>query len=528
MAVYLALRMTLVPALHFDFYADDFFLLDWASHLSWGGWLDGFFEPGHFNLTYRPMALLIYLIYLFENRMAGYLVLDAIFLANAALIFVLCRNLGGRAFATLTGFFFIGSFIYYDATHRIYNLLTQCGALFFLMSLVLWQSSVGPGGDRSVWRRLSWFFYALSLATYEITFFGFAIVFALALDGDLSARQTMKDAVGDALRQAWPYVAIAFAYAALNVLSPLKAEHLSQHAIPLALSSIPLVAQRLVGNIENSLSWILTVERGPAFRDMVSLESVALSICLAAVLGFVIVESAAGASRELRRWAALGALGMYWFIVVLAPSAFASYFDYRLTFLAYVGFSMALSAALIGCYQTVVQALGSAHRAVAQGCVASMLAVLGAVWILSNVALSERMDRNLIAAGTAQRRLVESFQPYVDDIATNAVVAVGYKHVPAPSLPYVYQASPFPEDFGLKYALHYYYGKEVEAANLFFETRAERIAVGRFVESRVLYPYDRLALFDFDGTNLVRRASVEVGRERIPLPLAHGAAKTSS
>jgi len=84
-------------------------------------------------------------------------------------------------------------------------------------------------------------------------------------------------------------------------------------------------------------------------------------------------------------------------------------------------------------------------------------------------------------------------------------------------LPYVFQASPFPEDYGLRYALRYYYGKDVADANLFFEPHVDHFTLGRFAATQKNYSYDRLVLFDFDGAHLTRRDTVETAGKVILL-----------
>ena len=522
LAVYLVVRMTVLPALHLGFYADDFFYLDWTSHLSWRSWLGLFFEPGPFSITYRPLAAVVYLVYLTGNAFSGYLALSALFLTNVGLIFLLCRKLSGTPFAFLTSFFFIGSFIYYDATHRIYNLITQTSALFFLISMLAWWSSTEPNPRAGARRVLSWLFYAGSLATYEITFLGCGVVFGMALLRQLPARRgAVVDALFRALAAATPFAAVAAVYAGLNILNPIKAEHLTAHATPIALSSIPAIGARLWINLKTSLSWIVTVDRRAAFIEHLDLEFLLLAVCLVPTLGFLlwqgVKEHKSRAPAVLGHCFGMALFGFYWFVVIVSPSALSSYFDYRLTFLAYAGIAMMLAAGLLFTLQSMRLAFGQGQARSVNVLLAIVLGLSASLWLMSNVALSETMDRNLIVSGRLQRQLLASLKPYLGYIDTDSVMAVRYNHQALRALPYVYQASPFPEDFGLRYALRYYYGKNFADANLFFEPHEDHFTIGRFAAARKSYRYDRLVLFDFDGTHLVRQENLEVAGNIISL-----------
>ena len=188
---------------------------------------------------------------------------------------------------------------------------------------------------------------------------------------------------------------------------------------------------------------------------------------------------------------------------------------------------MELAAGLLFAFHWVHFALGRSRRRAVNVLLAGGLGLSGSLWMMSNVALSETMDRNLIISGTLQRQLLASLKPYLGQIGTDSVVAVRYNHQPLRMLPYVYQASPFPEDFGLRYALRYYYGKDVADANLFFEPHTDHFILGRFAMAQKTCSYDGLLLFDFDGTHLTRRDAVEVAGKVIPLALVVRSGKSS-
>jgi hypothetical protein len=82
LVVSVASLTTLIPVLQQGFFGDDFDFLNWTSNLTFHGWLNAFRDPGAFNITYRSMALFVYLVYLSGNAFICYSVLVGLYVFN--------------------------------------------------------------------------------------------------------------------------------------------------------------------------------------------------------------------------------------------------------------------------------------------------------------------------------------------------------------------------------------------------------------------------------------------------------------
>ena len=146
LTTYIVLRTTFVPVMHLSFFADDFAFLNWASGFETTTWLTGFMEPGHFhNITYRALAAVIYLVYLTGSATLYYFLLASQFAINVLILFCHYRRLSNIAIVGLSVTIFVASSIYFDAAHKVYNLITQASAICFLTALHYFL----PSGDSS-------------------------------------------------------------------------------------------------------------------------------------------------------------------------------------------------------------------------------------------------------------------------------------------------------------------------------------------------------------------------------------------
>ena len=525
LAAYVVFRTTFVPVMRLSFFADDFAFLNWTSRLDLATWLAGFIEPGHFsNLTYRPLAAVIYLVYLTGSATLCYSLLASLYGINIVLLFLLYRRLANLPIAGLAVILFTASFIYFDAAHKVYNLITQATAVFFLTSLHCFLSAGEPFENAGRNQSAAYVFYALSLLTYEITLFGFVIFFILALRQECAAgfeSLRRRSAITRALHRSWIFGAVSAAYLAANLFSPIRAAHLRDHAIPLSLTTVPLIVSRAWAVLKNTLAWIVTIE----WARFSSFEFAALSLLLAVVITILLMRAtASGLWRNSKTppapllWAA--SFGGLWYLVLLLPGAVSTYFDYRMIFLAYAGLSLSIAACLSLIHGGVATAVMARSRFV-QWSVAGTLSVIATIWMMSNLSLAERMNRNLIGAGNQQGRILTLLRPYLAAVPNGSVIAVRYEHKPSRALPYPYLASPFAEDYALADALDYYFGKRLDDASLFFQPDFDQFEVGRFSFARKDYPYERLVLFDFGNNQLSLQSVVKTttGKE-IALPLA--------
>ncbi len=504
------------PVWSFTFYADDYVFLNWAGKLDARAWLGEFLYSDLYNLTYRPLVKVVYLIYLLDDPRFGYALLSGLHALNIFLAFRFYRCLAGGAAAALATLFFAAGFIYYDATHAIYNLATQFSAAFFLAAVLFFVASLGaPGAGRA--KFFACVFYALSIATYEVTFFGFVVFFALAVHEAAKNSRPVAGALLWAGKRVFPFGLIAAGYVLANLLNPRKALHLREHSAPLDLAGMREMLERawLVGT--NSLKWILAVDRRDAALAYLSLESVVFFLAATAAIAWLLREVGKGA-RSLGNppyeLFSLALLGMIWFGCILLPGALSIYFDYRLLYLAYVGFALVLACATLA-----LQWLFSSLPHLSSWASAA-LAVVVALWLFSNLSLVERMNRNLGGAQHTEQVILQSMRRYLPAIPDDAVIAVRYDHRPIKTLPYTYQASPFNEDHGFENALRYYFGKSIAGASVFFAPGPDSFAVGRFQFNRVSYSYARLVLFDYARDNLELQREIEVSGKRIALVLS--------
>lgn len=515
---------TLVPSLQQGFFADDFAFLNWTSNLTFHEWLNAFQEPGAFNLTYRPMALFVYLVYLTGSAPLCYSLLVVLYIINIVVFYYFLRRLSNPFIAGLSIVIFACGFVYHDATHKVYNLITQLSALFLLVSLQLFlrdMDGVAHAGSRSL---LSYMFYTLSLLTYEITLFGFCVFSFVSLCRLSNGKaERIRPNLMLALKTSWGFGLISLVYLLVNYLSPIKAAHLRDHAIPITWSTVTTVFSRAKDVLKYTLAWIATMDWQALGSYSLSPESWLLFIVLILMLAWLLVASL----RHLRNGEKMAGpehgflmlLGVVWFIAFLLPGAVSIYFDYRMTFLAYAGFSVLVASLVHACYITVAHAIPGG-REFTIGCVAVSLSCLLSLWLLSNLSLTLRMNRSLLQSSRQQWQILTSLRPYLPKLQDDSVIVVQYRHEPTQTLPYPYQASPFAEDYALSDALRFYFGREFSDASLFFRAQGDRFEVGRFSFAQNRYSFDRLVLFTYEKSRLVLQKRLKVLGSDIVLPRA--------
>jgi hypothetical protein len=523
--LYLFSKTIFIPVLRLSFFSDDYHYLNWVASLSFKGWLSDFVGEGLYNISYRPMALVVYLFYLIDNSTVCYVFLILFCGVNSTLLFFLYRNVSNSAVAGLSILLFTASFIYYDATHAIYNLTTQASILFFLVSVHLFLSARASSSRRRLLSILSLCSYTLSVLTYEVTILGFWVVFILAFRDQYEVEISpgkLKRAMYRAVGSSWLFLLVSLLYIAVTTWSPIKANHLREHAVSMKIASIPVLLVNAWHILKYSLSWIITVDRGQAMLAYLSAETVIMGVLLAAVMAFLISMSpqsdCKGDELTSRRLLWLIFFGTFWFVVFLLPGMVATYFDYRLTYLAYAGFALVLASGLVLVYGSAIR-LTKLANPFARRITAGILASIATMWVISNVSLVEVLNRARSSALPQERQLLSLVGPFLDRVPEEAVIAIRYDHKPLWSVPYPYFTSPFYEDHGLKNALFYYFGKKVTSVSLFFQPFENSFVVGRIASDQKSYPYNRLVLFDFIGNKLVLKTNFRLGEREIVLPL---------
>jgi hypothetical protein len=495
---------TLIPVFSLDFFGDDFAFLNWTARLTLRSWLSDWVAPNHFNLTYRPVAMFVYLVYGSANASLGYALLVILCAVNLAVLYYVFRRLTNPSVAALALVIFAGGFMYYDATHKVYNLITQLSALFFLLALQIYLIRLDRGKGS---RHFAYLAFALSLLTYEITLFGFLVFFAVALAKLSDGKgQRIGLSIIEALKASWVFGLISCCYLIVNYLTPIKAAHLREHAIPIAWSTVPIIFARARNVFTNTLAWVVTLDQSMLKNDLLTFQWTVPLFLLITVFTLLMVTTPTVRRRDQAN-AGLGLvpltfIGLVWFVALLLPGAVSSYFDYRMTFVAYAGFSLLVAALIHGYYVMLVTSLSIGCEFALAG-VALVFAGLLSIWLLSNVSLTLRMNRNLLEASRAQLQILNSIAPYRANFKSDSVVAIQYPHAPDKGLPYPYQASPFAEDYALGDALRFYYDKDVADASLFFRPLRNRFEIGRFAFAQNSYGYDRLHLFMFEQDHLV-------------------------
>ena len=513
---------TLIPVLNFGFFGDDFAFLNWTSNLTLGSWLHDWLAPNHFNLTYRPIAMFVYLVYASASAPLCYALLAALYAINLLVLYYVFRKLSNPTIAALAILIFAGGFIYYDATHKVYNLITQLSALCFLSSLHSylrrWDHDDGKGS-----MRFAYLAFALSLLTYEITLFGFLVFFAFAWV-KLPARKVngFGRSIFAALKASWGFAIISLCYLIVNFLSPIKAAHLREHAIPIGWSTVPVIISRAKNVFINTLAWMATLDQSTLKAEFFSVQWAISGFVFMAILTALLVAGPSIIRRGVQEIGAsdhglLMLTGLVWFVALLLPGAVSSYFDYRMTFLAYAGFSLLVAAFIHGVYIMLINAMPIGGD-VASGGVAIMFSALLSIWLISNLSLTHKMNRNLFEASRGQSRILESMGSYLRNFKNDSVIVVQYRHAPNQDLPYPYQASPFAEDFALSEALKANFGETVADASLFFRPERDRFEIGRFAFAQHSYSYDRLILFAYENDRVMPQFRLQVSGSTITLP----------
>ncbi len=536
-AIYILIKTTVIPGFYVGFFGDDFYFLNWASHLTPTSWVDGFFRPNHHvTLTYRPMALVVYLLYLTENPRLCYFILACLYAVNAVMISSVCTVLTNRALSSLVVLLFLSSFIYYDANHKIYNLISQVGLLLFLLSLRFVLIAAQRPSGRRRWRLAAYVLYLLSILTYEATIGGFVLIAAGLFHVSYFSRDSsdvsrpvhgIRAALVYAVRNSIGFLVVSVAYVLVNALNPIKSFHLTQHATPLRWDSIPLALARSYRILKQTAAWIFTVERRDTIWGQLSLESVLLSLGLVSVIAFLIKYAArdalkhGGKSRLSKTLVSLVFVGLVWFSLILVPAVLATYFDYRLTFFPYAGLALAGGALLVLVYMLSLRLSnrdGGDIRGAA-GFSAVALSVLATLWIISNLSVVEGMNQRLMSAHTKQEEIVRSLGRYIAYIPNGSMIAITHEERPAPGIPDPYLGMPFSADYELEGAIEYYFGRVVNRASMFFQPAEREFTVGRFRFAREAGPYDRLVLFKYAGGMLSLLTKIEVDGATIVLPL---------
>jgi hypothetical protein len=394
-------------------------------------------------------------------------------------------------------------------------------ALFFLLSLHAYLRRWDHGGGNGS-TRFACLAFALSILTYEITLFGILVFFAIAL-AKLSAGKVERlgRSTIAALKASWGFGAISLCYLVINYVSPIKAAHLREHAIPIAWSTVPVIITRAKDVFTNTVAWIFTLDNTTRKTELIQIEWAILLLVLISILAALMVASPVSRQREDRAHGLsrvpLMVIGMVWFVALLLPGAVSSYFDYRMTFLAYAGFSLFVAAFVQGCYVAFSNAILIRSDMLAGGA-AVVFSCLLSVWLMSNLSLIHEMNDNLLVASQAQARILASMGSYLRNFNEHSVIAVQYGHAPNAELPYPYQASPFSEDYALSEALKFHFHKTVADASLFFRPGPDRFEVGRFAFARNSYTYDRLVLFSYNHNRVMPQYRIRVSTNDINLP----------
>jgi hypothetical protein len=247
-----------------------------------------------------------------------------------------------------------------------------------------------------------------------------------------------------------------------------------------------------------------------------------MGVLLVAAMAFLISMSLRSGcqNHELtpRRLVWLIFFGVFWFVAFLSPGMVATYFDYRLTYLAYAGFALALASGFALVYGATGQWI-KLSSPFARRTIAGVLASIAGLWVISNISMVEVLNRARSSVVPQERQILSSIGPFLDRVSEGSVIAIRYDHKPLWSVPYPYFTSPFYDDHGFRNALLYYFGKRVAAASLFFQPFGDSFVVGRIASDQKRYPYRRLVLFDFTGNTLLLRNDVQLTDREIVLPL---------
>ena len=380
-------------SLNVFFSQDDFFFLARAARVSSvGDFVREFTAPDHF---YRPVPRVV--LFVLESRLFGlnpsafHLVNLGLHACNAVLLFLLCRRLFGSSLpAGLAGLFFVGHHIPFLAVYWLSGVQDLCMTFLCLVSMLTYLQSLTTG--RRAWWAISVLAFALALlsketaVTWPLTLLVAGVVWQWHAGRALRMRQLLLHSVG--------YAAVLGLYLLLrsqNGAAPIS------DVGPYAWAFSPgVVFSNLYAYMCDVLyvrSWLWVAPRRAAWACGVFVALVAILL---------------GVSRRYR---AMMALGLAWFLVSLLPLLFLSERAYSFyAYSALAGIAMATGILLASALERIGGLMGSGQAPQLVRGVALSLIAIGWLWFaVGQIRSTEATDPAgiLSKSGIAQRALYE-------------------------------------------------------------------------------------------------------------------------
>lgn len=520
---YLAFRINIQPISYLGYFGDDYTFANWANTITFKGFFQYLLAPNAMTLTYRPLGLVAYLLFGVNNMVLCHIAVALLHLCNVALLYAICKKLYNGTFALLTVIIYLPTFLFYEATHAVLNIIMQWSILFFLGSLLLFIHAAGQHFTASgTWKKkLSCLLYCMSLFTYESTLGGFVLYpllywYVVQYGETANRSEDFKLTPLRAVIESLPYFGITVFYLAVNFLSPIKSIHLQTDNVGIGAGGVVKIFNNTYAILKNVVSWILTHDMVHSISSLNGVELAILGTATAAVL-FCLLTGLAQTSdydrKSQNKLVFLMGIGCAWFSLILFPSVFSRYFPYRLTYFPLQGFALLVSA-------VATSLLSAAGRAGSRVLTAAklLIMVILTVNVLTNYGMSNLQNQCLREKFAKEEQILDQLRNYLPRIPEESIIAVSVSEPMRKDVPNPYLAYPFSSGYALEQAVRYRLNRRIAAASTFFIPHRDGFTMGRLETEKFQGAYKDLTLFVFNNNVLKLQDAITVDGEQIALP----------